>query len=156
MAGRTITWDIRTSSTRSGTLSSRRTGSTVSGKTNARTLKHRRVIQTPPSAGFFFLASVARNYLFNRRHSHGGTGFLSCPNRFCLACHSHLSNYKAFLDDDVTAGRRYTAIETFNYRYNSREERDHAKRIVRTSGDSKSCARCAISSHLRLGVGRRH
>ncbi len=29
----------------------------------------------------------------------------------------HLSNYKAFLDDDVTAERRYTAIETFNYRY---------------------------------------
>ncbi len=29
---------------------------------------------------------------------------------------SHLSNYKAFLDDDVSAGRQYTAFETFNYR----------------------------------------
>ncbi len=28
----------------------------------------------------------------------------------------HLSNYKAFLDDDVTAERRYAAIEKFNYR----------------------------------------
>ena len=28
----------------------------------------------------------------------------------------HLSNYKAFLDDDVTAERRYSPIETFNYR----------------------------------------
>jgi len=27
---------------------------------------------------------------------------------------SHQSNYKAFLDDDVTAERRYTAIEMFN------------------------------------------
>ncbi len=27
------------------------------------------------------------------------------------------SNYKSFLDDDVTPERRYTAIETFNYRY---------------------------------------
>ncbi len=33
--------------------------------------------------GFFFLASVARNYLFNRRHSYGGIGFLSAP-RFHL------------------------------------------------------------------------
>ena len=29
----------------------------------------------------------------------------------------YLSNYKAFLDDDVTAGRRYAAIETFIYRW---------------------------------------
>ncbi len=28
----------------------------------------------------------------------------------------HLSNYKAFLDDDVTAERRYAAIEMFNIR----------------------------------------
>jgi len=51
-------------------------------------------------------------------NAHGGIGILSChnPTRFCLACHSHLSNYKAFLDDDVTAERRYTAIEMFNYR----------------------------------------
>ncbi len=29
---------------------------------------------------------------------------------------AHLSNYKAFVDDDVTAERRYAAIEKFNYR----------------------------------------
>jgi len=33
------------------------------------------------------------------------------------SCHKpHLSNYKAFLDDDLIAERRYTAIEMFNYR----------------------------------------
>ncbi len=34
------------------------------------------------------------------------------------SCHKpHLSNYKAFLDGDVTAEQRYAAIETPNQRY---------------------------------------
>ncbi len=32
----------------------------------------------------------------------------------------HLSNYIAFLDDDVTAERRYAAIEPSNHRYVAR------------------------------------
>ncbi len=41
---------------------------------------------------------------YSRGCSQAGTGFLSYhnPNRFCLACHSHLSNHKRFLNDDVT------------------------------------------------------
>ncbi len=44
-------------STQSGTRSSRLSGLTISGTTSARTLKHRRVIQTSPSAGFSFSVS---------------------------------------------------------------------------------------------------